>query len=119
MYKLKVLELKLNEDSLQRRIYFLTFNLITPNDFSQYKENYMVLIDYSNIIVEDIKDHIRKAIMNILHSNIDVRSRRLIAELPGDVVKYISKIQSHCANMNFSEKSRYNRLFQNVTHKGE
>ena len=28
------------------------------------------------------------------------------------------KPQSHCANMTFSDKSRYDRLFQKVTHKG-
>ena len=31
--------------------------------------------------------------------------RRLIAELPGYGVKLISKIQSHCENMAFAEKS--------------
>ena len=55
--------------------------------------------------------------MNILHANIDVHSRRLITELPGDEVKLMSKLQSHCANTNFSDKSRYDRLFQKVTHK--
>ena len=28
------------------------------------------------------------------------------------------KIQSHCANINFSEKIRYDRNLQKVTHKG-
>ena len=39
-----------------------------------------------------------------MHANIDVHSRRLISELPVNGVKFISKLQSHCANMNFSEK---------------
>ena len=56
--------------------------------------------------------------MNLLHANIDIHSRRLIDEFPGDGVKYISKIQSHCANMTFSNKSRYDDLFQQVKHKG-
>ena len=55
---------------------------------------------------------------NLLDENIDVHSRRLIAELPGDGVKCISKMQSHYANMTFSEKSRYDRLFQQAMHIG-
>ena len=49
--------------------------------------------------------------MNILHANIDVHSRRLISEFPVDGVKFISKIPSHCANMNFSETIIYDRVF--------
>ena len=56
--------------------------------------------------------------MNLLHTNIDVHSRRLISELPGHVIKCISKLQYNCANMKFSDKSKYDRLFQQVTHKG-
>ena len=41
--------------------------------------------------------------MNILHTNIDSHSRRLIAELLEDGM--IEKLQSHCANMTFAEKS--------------
>ena len=55
--------------------------------------------------------------MDILHVNLAVHSRRLIAEFPGDGVKYIEKLQSHCANITFL-KSRYGRIFQQVTHKG-
>ena len=47
---------------------------------------------------------VKKAIRNLLHANIDFRSRRLIAEFPVDGVKFISKLQSHFANMTFSEK---------------
>ena len=42
----------------------------------------------------------------------------MIAELPKDGIKFIEKLQSHCANMTFSDKSRYDRTFQQVTHKG-
>ena len=41
----------------------------------------------------------------------------MIAEFPGDGVKCISKLQSHCANMTFSDKSRYDIITQKVTHK--
>ena len=48
----------------------------------------------------------------------DVHSRRLVAEFPGDGVTFILKLQSYCANMNVSDKIRYGRIFQRVTHKG-
>ena len=53
-----------------------------------------------------------------MHANIDVHIRRLIAEFPRDGTKPVDKLQSHCANMNFSDKSIYDRTFQEVTHKG-
>ena len=53
-----------------------------------------------------------------MHAKIYLQSRRLIADLPGDGVKFISKLHSHYANMTFSGKSRYDRIFQQVTHKG-
>ena len=55
---------------------------------------------------------------NFLHTNIDVHSRRLISEFPMDGIKCIGKLQSHCANMTFADKSKYDRTFQQVTHKG-
>ena len=60
----------------------------------------------------------KKAIRNLLNSHIDIHSRRLIAELPRDGIKCIEKLQSHCANMTFADKSIYDRTFQQVTHKG-
>ena len=53
-----------------------------------------------------------------MHANIDVHSRRLIAELPGYGIKCTEKVQSHYANMTFFGKSRYARIFQQVTNKG-
>ena len=53
-----------------------------------------------------------------IRANIDVHSRRLIAEFPNDGIKCIKKLQSHCVNMTFADKSRYDRTFQEVTHKG-
>ena len=58
------------------------------------------------------------AIRNLLHANSDVYSRRLIAEFPEDGIKCMEKLQSYCANMNFADKSRYDRIFQKVTYKG-
>ena len=42
----------------------------------------------------------------------------MIAVLPKYGIKCIEKLQSHCANMTFSDKSIYERTFQQVTHKG-
>ena len=69
--------------------------------FSQYKETCEVLLDYPTIGGEGIIYYVRKAIRNLLHTNIYVHSRRFIAEFPGDGVKYISKLQLYCANMTF------------------
>ena len=87
--------------------------------FSQYKETCEVLLDCPKIEGDDvIEDYAKEAIRNLLHANIDVHSRRLIAEFPKYGIKCIEKLQSHCANMIFSEKSRYDSTFQQVTHKG-
>ena len=60
----------------------------------------------------------KKAIINFLHANIYVHIRRLIAEFPKDGVKCMKRLQLHCENMTFADKSRYDRTFQQVTHKG-
>ena len=74
-------------------------------------------LDYPKIGGWNIKSFEKNSIGNILHANIDVHSRRLIAEFPGDGIKCIEKLQSHCENMTFADKSRYDRIFQQVTHK--
>ena len=61
-----------------------------------------------------MKYFFKKSIRNLLHANIDVHNRRLVSEFPRDEVKFISKLQSHCANMTFSNKSRYDRFFHKV-----
>ena len=86
--------------------------------FLKYKETCEVLLDYPKIGGENIKSFPKKAIRNLLHANIDVNSRRRITEFPGDGIICIEKLQSHCANMTFADKSRYYRILQKVTHKG-
>ena len=109
----------MDEDPLQRRIYFLTFIDSLDMIFSQHRETCEVLLDYPKIGGDDvIEDYSKKAIINLLHDNIDVHSRRLIADFPIDGIKCMVKLQSHCANMTFADKSRYDRTFQQVTHKG-
>ena len=116
-YKSKIIKSKLDEDLLQRHIYFLTFVESLYMVICLYKETCEVLLYYPKIGGEGIKYFFLKYIRNILRENIDVRSRRLISELPVDGVKFISKLQSYCANMTFADKSRYERIFQKVTHK--
>ena len=65
-----------------------------------------------------VKDYAKQAIRKLLHVNSYVHSRRLIVEFPEDGIKCLEKLQSHCANMTFADKSRYDRTFQQVTHKG-
>ena len=109
----------MDEDPLQRRIYFLTFIDLLDMIFSQYRETCEFLLDYPKIGGGDVIEYYaRKAIRNLLHANIDVHSRRLIADLPKDGIKCIEKLQSRCANMNFEYKSRYYSTLQQVTHKG-
>ena len=109
----------MDEYPLQRRIYFLTFIDSIDMIFSHYRETCEVLLDYPKIGEDDaIEDYEKKAIINLLHANIDVQSRRLIAGFPKDGVKCIDKLQSHCANMTFADKIRYDRTFQQVTRKG-
>ena len=87
--------------------------------FSQYTETCEVLLDYPKIRGDDlIEDYAKKATRNLLHANIDVQSRILISEFPKYGIKCIEKLQSHCEKMTFADKSRYDRTFQQVTHKG-
>ena len=79
--------------------------------FSQYTETCEVLLYYPEIVGEDIKYFAKKSIRNILHENIDVHSRGLIAEFPGYGIKCIEKLQSHCANMTFAEKLNMTGFF--------
>ena len=53
-----------------------------------------------------------------LHANIDVHRRILIDEFPIDGIKCMGKLNLYSANMTFSDKSRYDRTFQQVTHRG-
>ena len=52
-----------------------------------------------------------------MYDNFDVHMKSFIYELPGYGLKYISKLQSYCANMTFSDKIRYDLLLQQVTDK--
>ena len=88
-YKSNISKFKMDEDPLQRWIYFLTYVESLEMIFSQYTETCEVLLDYPKIGGEDIKYFSKKAIRNILHVNIDVHIRRLFAEFPVYGIKCI------------------------------
>ena len=56
-YKSKIIRFKMDEDQLQRGIYFLTFIDSLDMIFSQYRETCEVLLDYPRIggdgLIED------------------------------------------------------------------
>ena len=80
----------MDEDPLQRRIYFLTFINSLDMIFSQYRETCEVLLDDPKIGGDDVlEDYGKKAIRNLLYDNIDVHSRRLIAGFPKYGIKCI------------------------------
>ena len=79
-----MIRFKLDEDPLQRRIYFLTFIDSLNMVFSQYRETYEVLRDYPKLQGVNIKEYAKTAIRSLLHANSCVHSRRLIAEFPED-----------------------------------
>ena len=84
----------MDENPLQRRIYFLTFIYSLDMIFSQYRETCELLLDYPKIGGDDfIEDYAKKAIRNLLHANIDVQNRRLIAEFPKYGIKCNEKLQ--------------------------
>ena len=53
-----------------------------------------------------------------MHAYIDSHSQILIDDFPVYGLQAISRFQSQCANINFDEKRKYNRMFQQVVYKG-
>ena len=114
-YKSNIIMFKMDEDPLQRQIYFLTFVKSLQMIFSKYSEICEEFLDYPRMGVLDIKGFAKKAIRNISHANNYVHSRRRISEFPADGIKCNEKLQLHCANRTFGDKSRYDKIFQQVT----
>ena len=89
-YKSKIIRFKMDEDPLQCRIYFFTIIDSLDMIFSQCSKTCEVLLYYPKIGGYDvIEDYAKNNIRNLLHANIDVHSRRLIAEFPKYGVKCI------------------------------
>ena len=78
-YMSKIIRFKMDEDPLQRRIYFLTFIDSLDMIFSQYRETCEVLLDYPKIGGNDvIEDYTKNAIRNLFYANTDLHSRIFI-----------------------------------------
>ena len=75
--------------STPAQVLFTHICIITVDDISKYKETCKVPLDYPKIGGGSIKECAREDIRNILRANIDVHSRRLIADFPGDGIKCI------------------------------
>ena len=90
-FKSEMIRFKLDEDPLQRRIYFLTFIDSLSMVVSQYRETYEGLRDYPKMEGGNVKDYAKQAIRNLLHANSCVHSRRLIAEFPEYGIKCMEK----------------------------
>ena len=78
----------------------------------------MLRMDYPSTRGGGLIYYAKKATCYILFAYIDANSQRLTNEYPGDGVQAISRLQSQFSDMIFYDKSRYNRLFQQVIHKG-
>ena len=63
-FKSKIIKFKMDEDPLQRRIYFLTFIDSLDMIFSQYRETCEVLLDYPKI-GGGVKHYTKQAIRNL------------------------------------------------------
>ena len=109
---------KLDEDPIQRLVYFLYLMNSFKIDLSQFKKIYMLLIKYPSIRGEAFTDYAKKDTWNLLHTYINAHSQISIDEYPGYGVQAITIFQSQCENMTSADQRRYNRLFQKVIHKG-
>ena len=56
-YKSKIIRFKMDEDTLQRRIYFLSFVESLEMIFSQYRETCEVVLDYPKIGGDDVIEY--------------------------------------------------------------
>ena len=117
--KIKVIKFKLDKDPLHQRVYFLSLMNPLKIILSQFSEEYMILMEYPSIWGEKVPDYAENSIWNLLQAYIDAHTQKFIDECPGDGVQDISRFQSQCANMKFSDQNRYNIMFKKVVHKGE
>ena len=66
----------MDEDPLERQIYFLTFIDSLDMIFSEQRETCEVILDYPKIGGDDvIEDNAKNDIRKLFHANIDVPSR--------------------------------------------
>ena len=75
-------------------------------------------MDYLYIRGEDLPYYAKQDSWNLLHACIYEHSQILINEYTGYGLQPIKILKSQCANMRFSDQSRYNIMFQKVIDKG-
>ena len=117
-YNSKVKKFKMEEDLLQFRVYLLKFINSIKIVLSTFNQTCMLLMEYPSIEGEGIPEYSKQATCNLLNAYIDAIIQRLIYEYPEYGVESITTFQLQCANMNFADKSRYNKQCQQVVHKG-
>ena len=84
---------------------FTIYNESLKSVLSQFKETYMLLMEYPFIRGEYLPDYAKKATWNLLHTYIDVHSQRSIDEYPKYGVQSISRMQCQCAKTTFTTKA--------------
>ena len=93
-YKSKVVKLKLYEDPVKRRVYFLSFMNSLKIVLSNVSEIRMLIMECPSIRGEELPNYSKNSTWNLLHAYIYVHSQRLIDECTGDGVQSISILQS-------------------------
>ena len=78
----------------------------------------MLLMEFPSTRGEDLPDYSKNPTWNLLNTYIDAHLQILIEECRRDGVNDISRLKSQCANTAFSDQIIYNRMFQQVIHKG-
>ena len=78
----------------------------------------MLIMEYPSIGGEYFPDYSKKDTWILLYAYIGAHNQILIDDCTGDVVQAISRFLSQCANMTSFDQIFYNRLFQQVIHKG-
>ena len=84
---------------------------------SQFNQTCMLLMEYPSIEEDGMTDYSKQTTWNLLNAYIYAHSQRSIYEYPEKGLEAITRLQSQCANMTFSDKNIYNRQFQKVVHK--
>ena len=91
-HKSKVIQFKLDKDTLHHRVYLL-YSMNSLKIVSlQVDKNYILLMEYQYIREEDLLDYNKNVIWNLLRAYIYAHSQRLINEYPGCGVQTITQL---------------------------
>ena len=76
--KPKVVDFKMDEYPINIRVYLLFFMNSLKVVLYQFKETYMLIMEYPSKIWEDLSDYSKKATWNLLNAYIDAHITRII-----------------------------------------